>query len=614
MVDIAGVFNFEKESGDNYANPLYGLYSGAVCRSVLKEKKVKYGILFYAQEECSSGAYFAGAVDIFIFGVVFPNNKYNDSNPPKQKRLQPCELYEVFKKYGTAMVEYIKGNFSIVIYDNSKKELFLTSSRLNTLPLFYCLRNNDFIFSSSIKSVMRLSGMSVQLDERAMVEQALFYNPLGKRTHINNIFQLKPAEILKFDELGIKTEKYWDIKNLFTCERLLAESQAMEKCIYLMKNNMNLYTSDTDKFLLSLTGGFDSRTNLALLDRNQEDFLCYSYGMPGSSQIKIPLLISKILNLNYKTIFLDNDFEGKYEEYAIKALEYSDGTAPISHANFPYVYEQLSSFSKINITGLFGSEIIKPLYKANTKLNQETINLFLCSNFDREFSKIIMKLKEKSFLQPKIIDRYTGELREDFLNENINSLRGFNKQVMLHIFFIEEAIRKYFMREIRIERRYVESRAPYFDDDFLQLVFRTPFAGLYKGAGKRNIFSRRKSQTFYAKVINLTNPALGDIIIDKGYSPKDLLQPAALRLVKVLPLYLKQRAINKMKGNDTFKSQIWAKNIIEKYIYKIGNADDIFTDKLINDFKQGLHLKNDFRFFSMFSLRLWLYSLDKGLL
>ena len=165
------------------------------------------------------------------------------------------------------------------------------------------------------------------------------------------------------------------------------------------------------------------------------------------------------------------------------------------------------------------------------------------------------------------------------------------------------------MQEIMIERYYVNTLTPYFDEDFLELIFKTPFAGIYKGAGKKDIFSRRNSQLFYAKIIQRVKPAIGDIITDRGYKPKDLLLPFILRAFKILPLYSITKIKDNIKGNDTFNPEQWRRSMLEKYIYNIGKNDDIFTDRLIRDFRAGFNLKENFRFFSIFSLRLWLHLL-----
>lgn len=168
------------------------------------------------------------------------------------------------------------------------------------------------------------------------------------------------------------------------------------------------------------------------------------------------------------------------------------------------------------------------------------------------------------------------------------------------------------MQEIRIERYYVDTRAPYFDDDFLELIFKTPFAGIYKGVGKTDIFSRRKSQLFYAKAIQAINPGLGDVITDKGYKPKDLLLPFVQKALKVGLMYFKEKMKRRIKGDDTFNAELTAE-VIKKYIGSLAEEENIFAGGWEKKFQTGVFSQKDFAFLSVFSSRLWLHLLNENI-
>ena len=346
--------------------------------------------------------------------------------------------------------------------------------------------------------------------------------------------------------------------------------------------------------------------NLALTERSHREFLCYSYGMPGSRQIQIPIDISKRLGIDYTPVYLDEEFKENYEKYALEALEASDGTASISRANFVYAFKKLCKVARVNITGLFGSEVIKPLHKANELVSQETIDLFTASDSDAAFRKAIQKIKETGYIKPDVVDRYSGEINGIFRDVYIDKLKALGGVERFYIFLLEESARKYFIQEIRTEKSYVDTRTPYLDEDFLELIFRTPFAGAYKGALKKNPFLRRRSQEFYARIIQRTEPVLGEVLTDRSYAPNDLLLPFIIRELKIGPMHLGERLKRHLGGNDTFSSE-WPKNMVKKYVYRVGKEDDFFTGKLIDDHRGQTQPKEIDRFYSMFSLRLWLH-------
>ena len=274
MIDIFRIFNFQSQPL-NCVNSFLEAYHNYVPDYNLREIKFDCGNIFYTERKESPFPYFHKTTHIFIFGTVFMRQDYNNAKLGNQKVLLPQDLLDFYDRFSVEMAKYIKGNFAIIIYDDHRKELVFISSKLNTLPLFYYYKNNNFIFSSSIKAMLNFIDIQPKLNEKSLVEQAIFYYPLSDKTYLNDILQLPPATVLKIDKNELKAKKYWQIEDLFYKEQLIKEDDALYKCMDLMKENLKVYTSCDKKFLLSLTAGFDSRTNLALIDRDPKDFLCY---------------------------------------------------------------------------------------------------------------------------------------------------------------------------------------------------------------------------------------------------------------------------------------------------------------------------------------------------
>ena len=63
-------------------------------------------------------------------------------------------LIEAFEKDDLNIFDYINGIFSFAIYDIKKKELLVARDRLGVKPLYWTIKNNNFIFSSEIKGLL----------------------------------------------------------------------------------------------------------------------------------------------------------------------------------------------------------------------------------------------------------------------------------------------------------------------------------------------------------------------------------------------------------------------------------------------------------------------------
>jgi Glutamine amidotransferase domain len=604
MFDLFGIIDFQKKLKlEEIKNPFanYHYYDSIP----FKEHSVRTScakIFYLERNETSDNYYFHNDVHLFIFGYVFSNTNYEALEGNTLKKLSAKDVYDLYNKYNTECISFIKGSFVIVIYNQKENIVLCMSDQLNVFPLFYAFKNGIFILSSSVKAIVDSGLISVTINKAAIVEFAIFDYILGNKTYYKDIKMLDYGKILTVEEKGISETRYFSIDSLFQ-RRLLKKDDALAAIGELMHKNIDLYTSDANKFLLSLTGGFDGRTNLALVDRPADDFLCYSYGTRKSNQISIPEEIAQKLKINYKPIYLDNDFEEHFEEYGLKALFFSDGTAPILRANFPYCYQHLYQFSNIIITGLFGSEILRPMYNIGVQFNDNAERIFLGNNFEKDFSFSFEHEKKRAYFRAELFDECYDEIRNLVIDNYLAKYQQYDKLTRFFFFYIGEGIRKYFMQEIRIERPLVTTRFPYFDFDFVTLMYKTSFAGIYNGALKRSPFKRRKAQLLYAYVMNKYRPMLGEILTDRGYRPKDLLSP--LSYLKIIPGYIKAMNSIRKTGNNTYDAERVTNLLFLKKQKLMRESTEIFPGTMMEKYNNKENIKDNYRFSRVFSLKYW---------
>lgn len=604
MFDIYGVVDlYEKGRTRDIKNPFrsYQYYDFDYFEHSLITNDAS---IFYLERAKNANNYFGkGRHHIFVFGFVFGNRKLCElQNLKCSRRLRAKDVFELYEKKGRECVHYIKGSFTIVSYDEQENRIVLISDHLNVLPVYYSCKNGIFVFSSAVKPILDSSLVDRKIEKTAVAEFAIFDYPLGDRTFYSSIRTVEYACILAANQKGVEKQRYFSVSDLFQDE-LYNKQEALDMLSEILHDNSRLYVKDADKFLLALTGGFDCRMNLALNDRQPEDYLCFSYGMPGSRQLEIPAEIARRLELHYTPVVLDSNFEKEYEDCALRALFYSDGTAPILRANYPYAFRQLKEFSDIAVTGLFGSEVLRPIRNLGIQINKNSENVFMSDDFEKSLRSIFDYESGKGYIRSDIFDVSYDEIRDYLKNTYFSSGEHRNKLVNLYHFFIAEGVRKYFMQEIRIERVYVETRFPYFDFDFVKAIFRTPYAGLYNGALKESPIGRRNAQSLYAYVIDKYKPELGQIPVDRGYRPADLLSRAWF--LKILPGYMKAKVYYRKKGNDTFDAERWTDLIFSKETGLIRKKTDIFPGTLYDRYTNRENLHDNYRFSRMFSLKYW---------
>lgn len=592
MFDVFQIVDFKKEGREQQKLSFTDIPEYADIKHV--EHRKVFGTsqtVFLERNDQECNYIEADTYHLAIFGSVFTNKKYQKEFGKEPKRLSVDEIHDFYKQFGVGIHQYIKGSYVLLLTDLEKETVDMITDRLNVLPLYYYFKDGLLAISSSMEMVKRTGFSSGKPNELALTEQMIFDFVLDTKTFYEDISQTDYATVHHFSKDGQKNERYWDVHELYHSE-LMDKDNALDLLSIQLKENVNLYASDSKKVLCSLTGGFDGRTNVAMLDKDPNDFLCCSYGMKGSKQIRVPENIAAGIGIHYKPIYLGDDFHKKHVPNAKKAIAFSSGTAPIIRANIPYAYKQLSEYSQTIVTGLFGSEILRPILNSGIQVNDHSERLFTTEDVRGSILQSIEELKKHNYLKAEIMDRSAEELIRYFETTYFEKYKDYNQTTRFFFFILREGLRKFFMQEIQIQRAYVTTRFPYFDDDLLDLIYQTPFAGMYNGFLKNSKVKRRHGQLLYAYIIDKYKPKLGRIELDRGYTPHDLLRPFPTNYLYLFLGVRRSKKYQAQHGNDTFNSEKWSYEMIRSTVENMEDKNTIFGAGIKDEFDSGTYKKN----------------------
>ena len=73
-------------------------------------------------------------------------------------------LLRSFLRFGKDFVRDIYGDFTIVIWDKEKKELFCARDQMGVKPFLYYFKDNRFVFSTELKSIEKLPFVETAMD------------------------------------------------------------------------------------------------------------------------------------------------------------------------------------------------------------------------------------------------------------------------------------------------------------------------------------------------------------------------------------------------------------------------------------------------------------------
>jgi asparagine synthase (glutamine-hydrolysing) len=173
-------------------------------------------------------------------------------------------IIRLYQKYKFDFLNKLNGMFSFCIYDIKKNLYFCARDRYGKKPFFYHLKDNKFIFSSSIKSVLKLLDYKPNLNKVALSKYMQYFVSFGEDTFYQDIFKLEASTYMIYvpnNSPELQKKKFYRIN---TYKAIKSEIQALNDIEELLINSVETrLTSDVEVASL-LSGGIDSSLISAL--------------------------------------------------------------------------------------------------------------------------------------------------------------------------------------------------------------------------------------------------------------------------------------------------------------------------------------------------------------
>ena len=246
-------------------------------------------------------------------------------------------LLKAFIHFGTSILPKLNGIFSFAIWNDKSKELFLVRDHFGIKPLYYTVIDNTIIFASEVKAILEHPSVSAVLDSQGISE--LFglgpcHTPgIGP---FKNIYEVKPANFVLWNNSGIHIEEYWKLESKPHKDSF---GTTCDKVHNLLNDAIKRQLVSDVPLCCMLSGGLDSSiivayasnyykdNNLGQLDTfsidyvdNDKNFVKSDF-QPNSDNYYIDIMRKKF-NTNHKTIIIDTPELAEYLEDSMIARDY----------------------------------------------------------------------------------------------------------------------------------------------------------------------------------------------------------------------------------------------------------------------------------------------------
>jgi asparagine synthase (glutamine-hydrolysing) len=205
--------------------------------------------------------------------VVFNGEIYNFSDLREelagrghtfQTRSDTEVIVHGWEEWGEQCVEKLRGMFAFVVWDARRRVLFGARDRVGIKPFYYYQDDELFAFSSEIKGLLEVPGISRDVDPAAIGEFLRHRYVIGPHTVLRDIHKLQPGHTITVDADGSRIRRYWEPPH---DELQISESDALDQIDALIEESVRLHLVSDVPLGAFLSGGVDSSAVVAMMSR-----------------------------------------------------------------------------------------------------------------------------------------------------------------------------------------------------------------------------------------------------------------------------------------------------------------------------------------------------------
>ncbi|KIM05973.1 MAG: asparagine synthase [Sulfurovum sp. AS07-7] len=501
-----------------------------------------------------------------------------------------------YKEWGIKCIEKFIGMFAFALLDKKEDKLTLVRDRAGVKPLYYYHKENNFIFSSEIKSFHQHPNFQKEINYEIIPYYFQFGYIPTPYSIFKNCFKLEAGTYLEYDlkNSDYKIVKYWDVNDFYKKEKLdLSESEIITSLENILEDAISIRMISDVKVGLFLSGGYDSSLVASLLTKKHSkkiDTFTIGFEDKKFNEAQHASSIANYLETNHHEYYVkDSDiFElieqtsfywdepfgdssslptmivSKMAKEKVGVVLSADGGDEAFFGYSKYIF--LNKFSNI-----FSSSFKLSLLKSSINLIDdkliENINNYIPKKFRQtnikdKFSKLQrainsnnlynMFMNASSYTDNKIVKKMlnleiNNSIFNNFKNQNIPSFMSHMMAVDYKTFMNDDVLTKVDRATMSVS---LEGREPLIDHRIIEFMAQVPDSIKYKN-----------NQAKY----------LAREILYK-YIPKEIID--------------KPKAGFQIPLNQFLRGEL--RHIVDKYIHK-----DRLDSKIFN-IEEILKIKNDF--------------------
>lgn len=116
-----------------------------------------------------------------------------------------------YLKWGRECLHKFNGMFAFAIWDKKNQELFIARDRVGIKPLYYYSKDNIFLFSSELRSLLASEKISKKINRKGLYQYLSYQTVYSPETLVQDIMMLEAGHCMYVSKTRHEIMPYWDI-------------------------------------------------------------------------------------------------------------------------------------------------------------------------------------------------------------------------------------------------------------------------------------------------------------------------------------------------------------------------------------------------------------------
>lgn len=540
-------------------------------------------------------------------------------------------IVHAYEEYGDQCPTKLNGMFGFAILDLRNQTVFIARDRLGIKPLYYYSDPIKFAFGSELKSILKLDGVSREVDRQALDTFLTFEYIPSPYSIFKDIKKLPPGHSLTLKDGKITIKEYWDLKYN---ECSASEDELCEQLIELLHDSVKIRLMSDVPLGAFLSGGIDSSSIVALMSKIMDrPVKTFSIGFKESSynETGFAQTIAKKFNTEHyestiETNALDlteklvghldepfGDFSifptylvSKMARQHVTVALSGDGGDELFAGYDTYIANRMGN-SYGNLPGFFRKGLVSPILNSMPPTEKKKGLINKAKRFDEgmRLPRDLQHTRWMIFLQE--IEK--SKLYSDDMRENLNGYDSYghirnyftkaehtNDQINRQLYV---DIKSYLVDNIlvKVDRMSMatslEARVPFLDHRFVEFAATIPSAMKLKGKSTKYLLKKamgdllpneiltRGKEGFSIPIKNWLKTDLKDLMMD-------VLEPSKVKREGFFnPEYVEKLKDEHLKDKENHSHRLWSMMVF-------GIWQDIYLRSENNNYEKTTQASEEF--------------------